>query len=146
MYKGFNKNMQCRGYQYQEGKTYKTDKANLCEEGFHACENPLDIFSYYPPSDSIYREVDLVNISEQRAEDSKRVGKQIKIGAEINLKSIIALGIKFIFDSVNWSDKNETGYKGASQQTGDHGASQQTGYKGASQKTGDQGASQQNGD
>lgn len=48
-YKGFNKDMTCRGFQYEEGKTYETDKAELCKEGFHACENPLDCFNYYAP-------------------------------------------------------------------------------------------------
>ena len=47
-YKGFNPDMTCRGFQYEEGKKYETDKAELCNEGFHACERPLDIIQYYP--------------------------------------------------------------------------------------------------
>lgn len=46
-YKGFNKDMTCREFQFEEGKTYEEEKAKLCECGFHACENPLDCYSYY---------------------------------------------------------------------------------------------------
>lgn len=48
-YKGFDKNMQCHGFQFEEGKTYHEDEAELCKRGFHACENPLDVFGYYSP-------------------------------------------------------------------------------------------------
>lgn len=57
-YKGFNKDMTCRGFQYEEGKEYETDKAEVCETGFHACEYPLDCFSYYSPNVSVYHEVE----------------------------------------------------------------------------------------
>ena len=57
-YKGFNENMTCRGFQYEEGKIYHEKDAILCEKGFHACENPLDTFNYYAPANSVYREVD----------------------------------------------------------------------------------------
>lgn len=52
-YKGFNKDMTCRGFQYEVGKTYETDEADLCNSGFHACKNPLDCFKYYSPAKSI---------------------------------------------------------------------------------------------
>ena len=59
-FKGFDKDMKCRGFQFEEGKTYHEDKAVLCNKGFHACERPLDVFNYYRPGErSIYREVEL---------------------------------------------------------------------------------------
>ena len=57
--KGFNKDMTCRGYQYTEGKTHEFPRAKCCEEGGHACEHPLDCFSYYSPNESVYHEVEL---------------------------------------------------------------------------------------
>ena len=58
-YKGFNEDLTCRGFQYEEGKTYETDEAKLCSKGFHACENPLDCFGYYAPGESVYHEVEI---------------------------------------------------------------------------------------
>ena len=93
-YKGFDKNMQCRGFQFEEGKTYEEDRAVLCKDGFHACENPIDIFRYYAPGKSIFHEVELEDVSEMRGKDSKVCGKKIKIGAEISLRDMIRAGVK----------------------------------------------------
>lgn len=57
-YKGFNKDMTCKGFQYEEGKEYETERAECCETGFHACEYPLDCFSHYAPNGSVYHEVE----------------------------------------------------------------------------------------
>ena len=51
-YKGFDKELKCRDFQYEVGKEYEETKADLCSCGFHACENPLDVFNYYPPATS----------------------------------------------------------------------------------------------
>ena len=93
-YKGFDKNMRCRGFQFKEGKTYKEERAELCKAGFHACENPIDVFQYYAPGKSVFREVELEDVSEMREKDSKVCGKKIKIGAEISLRDMIRAGVK----------------------------------------------------
>ena len=84
-YKRFNKDMTCKGFQYEEGKTYETDHAELCSAGFHACENPLDCSSYYSPAESVIREVELEDVSPDRMEDSKVVAKKITIGAQLDV-------------------------------------------------------------
>lgn len=58
-FKGFNKDLICRGFQYEEGKEFETERAECCEEGFHACEYPLDCFAYYNPANSVFHEVEL---------------------------------------------------------------------------------------
>ena len=94
-YKGFNKDMTCRGFQYEDGKEYETDKASLCNEGFHACENPIDCFSYYSPSESVYHEVEIEDNGE-RGNDTKVVGKRIKIGAKISIAGIIKATFEYV--------------------------------------------------
>ena len=122
-YKGFDKNLACRGFKYEAGKEYETETAEICESGFHACENPFDVFNYYPPSDSRFCEVDL-DANDQRGDDSKRVGKHIRIEAEIGLLGLIAAGVKFILDKVDWNNAKEsnTGYQSAATNTGDQSA------------------------
>ena len=70
-YKGFNKDMTCIDFQYKEGETYTCEEASLCTTGFHACENPIDCFSYYPPGTSEYHEVELEEVSGDTGDDSK---------------------------------------------------------------------------
>lgn len=94
-YKGFNKDMTCRGFQYKEGETYETSEAKLCECGFHACEAPLDALRYYPPATSEFHEVELDDISEERQDDTKVCAKKIKIGAKLSIEKLIELQIKY---------------------------------------------------
>ena len=101
MYKGFNKDMTCNGYQYEEGKEYTCDDARLCECGFHACEMPLDCFKYYKPDKSVYREVELDDIDERKSDDSKRCGKRIKIGAKVDIAGLIKAQVDIVRDSTN---------------------------------------------
>ena len=87
-YKGFNKDLTCRGFQYKEGETYHAEKAELCEEGFHARENPLDCFGYYEPGKAVYHEVEVDELAEGKGADSKVCGKTIKIGAALDVAGI----------------------------------------------------------
>ena len=95
-YKGFNKDMTCRGFQYEIGKAYETDAADLCRIGFHACENPLDCFSHYAPGNSRYCEVEIEDNGQRSSEDSKVVGKKIKIGAELSTEQICRLHFEYV--------------------------------------------------
>ena len=131
-YKGFDKNLKCRSFQYEVGKTYEENNAVLCKKGFHACENPLDVFGYYPPGDgSRYCEVELEDVSKEKVdkEDSKVCSKKIRIGAEIGLKGIVDAFVKFVFEKVKWTDAKatNTGYWSAATNTGDRSAATNTG-------------------
>lgn len=97
-YTGFDKDLKCRGFQYEVGKEYEEENASLCKKGFRACENPLDTFRYYAPTDSRYCEVDVDDNGERSSDDSKVCGKHIRIGAEIGLKGVINAGVRFVFD------------------------------------------------
>ena len=115
MYKGFDRDLKCRGFQYEIGKTYETDKAELCEEGFHACENPLDVFKYYPPTDSRYCKVELDDVSDQRDNDTKRVGKKIKIGAELSVRGICNAHFEYVREKTTHHDAARDGSSLAAQ-------------------------------
>jgi len=141
-YKGFNKDMTCRGFQYKEGKEYETSRAVVCNEGFHACEHPLDCLGYYPPNTSVYHEVEQTGefSSDSGSRDSKIASTKIKIGAKLSIAGLVQAAIDFT-KSKTVTMQDATGYKGASSATGYCGASSATGYCGASSATGDYGAS-----
>ena len=155
-YKGFDKDLKCRGFQYEIGKEYEENTADICHKGFHACENPMDVFGYYNPADSRYCEVDL-DTNEQTGEDSKRVGKKIKIETEIGLSGLIQAGVKFILEKVDFKSAKEsntgyqsaatnTGNQSAATNTGDRSAATNTGYQSAATNTGNQSAATNTGD
>jgi hypothetical protein len=139
-YKGFNKDMTCQGFQYEEGKEYETDKVEVCETGFHACEYPLDCFSYYSPNVSVYHEVEQDGEISRSDSDTKVASSKIKIGASINIAGIVKAAIEYTTKRTN-KENDATGDYGASSATGYKGASSATGYKGASSATGNYGAS-----
>ena len=97
MYKGFYKDLKCRDFQYEIGKTYEESTAELCESGFHACERPLDVFKYYAPGKmSRYCEVNLDDVSDQMSNDSKRCGKKISVKAEIGIAGLVRAQIQYV--------------------------------------------------
>ena len=129
-YKGFNKDMTCtpnggRPFQYKEGETYHEDEAVLCEKGFHACEMPTDVFGYYAPGTSVYHEVDIEDVSAERKEDTKVVGKTIKIGAKLDVVGLVKAQFDYVKSHTTMED---TDPKKAN--AGDYGAAN-AGYKGA---------------
>ena len=144
-YKGFNKDMTCRGFQYEEGKEYEEESVEVCDHGFHACEYPLDCLGYYSPSESVYHEVEQSGEIQKHSEDTKVASTKIKIGAEISIAGLVKAAIEYTVKRVNKDAESDEKY-GASSATGDYGASSATGYKGASSATGDYGASSATGD
>ena len=155
-YKGFNKDMTCRDFQYKESKEYETSKAVVCNEGFHACEHPLDCLGYYPPNTSVYHEVEQTGefSSDSGSRDSKIASTKIKIGAKLSIAGLVQAAIDFTKSKTvtmqdatgDYGASSATGNCGASSATGNCGASSATGYKGASSATGDYGASSATGD
>lgn len=147
-YKGFDKDLKCRGFQYEVGKEYEESDVKVCEKGFHACENPLDVFSYYPPADSRYCEVEQSGELSKDGGDSKVASSKIKIGAEIGLSGLIRAGVKFILEKVDFKNAKEsnTGNRSAATNTGDYSAATNTGYQSAATNTGDYSAATNTGD
>ena len=157
MYKGFNKDMTCRGFQFEEGETYTEDEAVICESGFHACEDVLDCFSYYAPGGSVYHEIELDDIAEDTGgkSDTKRCGKTIKIGAALDVAGICKAHFEYVKAHCDPAKGDKAGYHGSAQagnrgsaqagdcgsaQAGDHGSAQagnrgsaQAGYHGSAQ-------------
>ena len=165
LYKGFNADMTCRGFQYAEGKTYETDEAKLCEAGFHACEAPLDCFGYYAPAASVYHEVELDPTDETSSDDTKRVGKKIKIGARLSIKNLVDAQIEYVREHcspstlkhttedrkyrgtrADGSANSSTGDRSANSSTGDSSANSSTGYGSANSSTGYRSANSSTGD
>ena len=143
-YKGFDKDLKCRGFQYEVGKEYKQEgKIKCCNNGFHACEFPLDVFRYYAPGENCrYCTVTQSGETDKEKDDSKVASSKIHIETEIGLDGIIKAGVKFILDKVNWKNKKEsnTGDQSAATNTGNYSAAINTGYYSAATNTGDQSA------
>ena len=143
-YKGFDKDLKCRGFQYEVGKTYEQKgKIECCMNGFHACEFPLNVFNYYSPgSNSRYCTVTQSGEISKHDGDSKVASSKIHIETEIGLNGIIKAGVKSILDKVNWKDNKEfnTGNHSAATNTGDYSAATNTGDRSVATNTGDRSA------
>ncbi len=109
-YKGFNKDLTCRKFQYKEGKSYEEKQAELCNKGFHACENPIDCLKYYSPNHSVYHAVELDKVSDKREPgDTKVVAKKITIGAKIGIPQICQLTFEYVKAHCNNENNAEPG-------------------------------------
>ena len=148
-FKGFNSDMTCRGFKYEEGKDYEEQgDISACSNGFHYCLHPLDVFGYYPPAyigmnkfHEIEGSGDMDVDTDVDTDDTKIACSKIHIGAELSIKSIVDAAIKFTFSKCKWvKEKIATGYQGAASATGDYGAASATGDYGAASATGYQGA------
>ena len=124
VYKGTDKNMKCRGYQYELGKTEETDSAVLCKSGFHACESPLDVLGYYPPNNSRYFAAEAEDVSPERKCDSKIVCKHLTLVAEIGIAGLVKDHVEYVKEHLeqNAAPATNTGDGSAATNTGDRSA------------------------
>ena len=151
-YKGFDANMQCRGFQFEIGKTYTHEgTVEACSSGFHACENPLDVWRYYTlDGRNKFCSVELSGAISRHEEDSKIAAATISIKAEIGLPTIIADAVKFVMSLVkasatttattgeganaattgNWANAATTGNWANAATTGEHAVSAALGIEG----------------
>ena len=135
-YKGFNKDLKCRDFQYEIGKEFETDNAVLCEKGFHFCENPHDVFAYYGAGDNNrFCYIEAEDVSDEKTEDSKRACKKIKITDEISVFHICKIAVSTFFENFGFKEKIE---KSDCNNAGDYGAANAGDYGAAN--AGDYGA------
>ena len=136
-YKGMDKDMKCRGFQYEIGKEYETDRADVCECGFHACEYPLDVFNYYPPAGSRFFEVEQSGELSRSSDDSKVASTKIKIGAEVSISGLVKAAIEYTRErTMKEEGSSATGFQGVASATGFRGAASATGDQGVASATG----------
>ncbi|EJB9133476.1 hypothetical protein P4Q85_004939 [Salmonella enterica] len=150
-FKGFNKDLKCRDFQFEIGKTFHHDgKVEACGSGFHACECPFDVFSYYPPAESRYAETISFGVTDREEEgDTKIASASITIKAELTLPQFIQRGIEWLWSKIdksleqqimtgNQSAATNTGYQSAATNTGYQSAATNTGYRSAAEVSGSQ--------
>ncbi|EJI0385606.1 hypothetical protein ND257_001901 [Salmonella enterica subsp. enterica serovar Kentucky] len=161
-FKGFNKDLTCRDFQFAIGETFHHDgKVEACGSGFHACECPFDVFSYYPPAESRYAETISFGVIDREEEgDTKIASASITIKSELTLPQFIQRGIEWIWSKIDksleqqimtgdwsaatntgdWSAATNTGYQSAATNTGNRSAATNTGYQSAATNTGNRSA------
>ena len=145
-FKGFDKDMKCRGMQFEVGQAYEVPEAVLCEKGLHFCEHPLDCFGYYAPGDgSRYCEIKAAGTIADGAggknEDTKRAATKITIVRELTLtEMIVAAAKKAVVE-----DRSRK-VSGAATASGNSGAATASGYSGAATASGNRGAATASGD
>ena len=138
-YKGFNTDLTCRDFQFQIGETYTHEgKVEACASGFHACENPMDVFNYYNPTSRFAIVECSGEISKESDGDSKIACGSIHIKAEIGLPTLISKAVDLILSKIKWEAAKEsnTGYRSAATNTGNRSAATNTGYQSAAEVTG----------
>ena len=135
-YKGFSPGMVCRGKQYEAGKVYEEEQAEICESGMHFCENPFDVWKFYPPTDEKGRLNEFAEVEaldEVKTDDGEKFcTKKLSIGARLKLSEFIQAGVNFILE--------KTEGKAPATNTGDCSAATNTGAWSAATNIGDSSA------
>ena len=156
-YKGFDNNMQCRGFQYEVGKEYEMDgEIKCCNRGFHACKSPIEVWDYYDMLNSRFAEVEQSGKIDEEEKSTKVCSSHIKIKAELKLADIINIGVEWLKDVTspskvktdgalndNGDRKKQIGSSGGSAQIGSSGDSAKIGSSGYSAQIGSSGGSAQ---
>ena len=156
-YKGFDNNMQCRGFQYEVGKEYEMDgEIKCCNRGFHACKSPLEVWDYYDMLNSRYAEVEQSGKIDAEENTTKVCSSRIKIKTELKLADIINIGVEWLKDITspskvkadcalndNGDRKKQIGSSGDYAKIGSSGYSAQIGSSGYYAKIGSSGYSAQ---
>ena len=143
-YKGFDKNMECRGFKYEVGKEYEMDgEIKCCNRGFHACKSPIEVWDYYDMLNSRFAEVEQSGKIDEEEKSTKICSSRIKIKAELKLADIINIGVEWLKDITSPSkvktdgELNDNGYR--RKQIGSSGDSAKIGSSGDSAKIGSSG-------
>ncbi|ELL8046364.1 hypothetical protein RX146_002278 [Salmonella enterica] len=144
-FKGFNKDLTCRDFQFAIGETFHHDgKVEACGSGFHACECPFDVFSYYPPAESRYAETLSFGVTDHEEEgDTKIASSSITIKDELTLPQFIQRGIEWIWSKIDKSLEQQimTGYQSAATNTGCQSAAEVSGSQSVAASLGIKGKS-----
>lgn len=120
-YKAMNADMVCRGKQYEVGKTYHEDKADCCNAGMHACENPLDVLHYYPLKDSPrFFEVECGGEVDKSGEDSKLACTELTVKGEVNFAGLVKATVNAVFNRVKGKEPFSSGYCSTAAATGSY--------------------------
>ena len=120
-YKAMDKNMMCRGKQYEVGKTYHEDEADCCRAGMHACENPLDVLHYYPLKDSPrFFEVECGGNVDKSGEDSKMACTELKVKGELNFAGLVKATVNAVFNRVKGKEPFSSGDYSTAGSSGDY--------------------------
>ena len=120
-YKAMDKNMQCRGKQYEVGKTYYEDEADCCHAGMHACENPLDVLHYYPlRGGPRFFEVECGGNVDKSEEDSKLACTELTVKGEVNFAGLVKATVNAVFNRVKGKEPFSSGYSSTAGSSGNY--------------------------
>ena len=141
-YKGFNQSLQCRGFQFEVGKTYEHEgEVKACASGFHSCEYPLDVFNYYNPAGSRFAVVKASGQISRHDGDSKVASATLTVEAEIGLPVLVARAVDWVMGKLDKSIEQTlvTGDQSAATNTGDYSAAEVKGSESVAASLGIQG-------
>jgi hypothetical protein len=135
-YKGFDKDWKCRDFQFELGQTYTHDgPVALCQSGFHACEQPMDVFGYYPLGESKYAQVELGGVTDQKEGDTKRVGKSLVLKVSLDIAGLVKAQIEWVRKHADGKSIAE-GRKSRAASSGDCSSAASSGYSSSAASSG----------